>query len=261
MKGQFYPSNSAEIEKFITKCVDATSSKIHAKGVILPHAGYIYSGGVAAQTMSRVIPKKKLIILGPNHSGFGEFFSVYPGGLWRTPMGDIEVDSELVAGIIERGTEIKKDSLAHKFEHSIEVELPIIKYFFDEFTIVPIVCATASWDVYKKVGQQIFEGIKEVRGDVLVIASGDMTHYEPEAQARKKDSLAIESIVKLDEEELIARVKEKNISMCGVATIPIMLIVTKLMGATKAEVVKYQTSGDITGDYSAVVGYLGAIIN
>ncbi len=260
VSGQFYPKTSKGIKDFISQWVSSSPVKVSAKGVILPHAGYIYSGKVAVVTCARILPRKRVVILGPNHTGLGVEFSIYPKGLWEIPQGNVEIDEELAQEILHEGNFIEEDFLAHKFEHSIEVELPILKYFFNEFKFVPIICATASLDTYRKVAQQIYRGIKEKKEEILIVASSDMTHYEEDAQARKKDSLAIEAIINLDEVELLQRIRKENISMCGAAPVSIMLILTKLLGAKKVEVVSYQTSGEVSGDYSAVVGYLGALI-
>ncbi|MCD6228763.1 MAG: AmmeMemoRadiSam system protein B [Candidatus Omnitrophica bacterium] len=260
VSGQFYPKTSKEIEDFVSRLVVSSPVKVSAKGAILPHAGYIYSGKVAVVTCAKILPRKRVVILGPNHTGLGVEFGVYSKGLWEIPQGNVEIDEELAQDILRGGNFIEEDFLAHKFEHSIEVELPILKYFFKEFKFVPIICATASLDTYRKVAQQIYQGIREKKEEILIIASSDMTHYEEDTQARKKDRLAIEAITSLDEAELIRRVKRENISMCGVAPVSIMLILTKLLGARKVEVVSYQTSGEVSGDYSAVVGYLGALV-
>jgi hypothetical protein len=259
--GQFYPSNPRELERLISNFTPQVTTKVQAKGALLPHAGYIYSGRVAVTTVAKVSPKERVIILGPNHTGFGEEFSIYSRGKWRMPWGLVDIDEELASKILEKGSYIKEDTLAHRFEHSIEVELPILRHFFSSFKFVPIVCSTASLDMYRKVANQIYQGVKDTQEQVLIIASGDMTHYEPDHQARKKDRLAIESILHLDEEELLKRVKKENISMCGIATVSIMLSCAKLLGSKKAEVTLYQTSGDVTGDTSSVVGYLGVIVS
>jgi len=260
VSGQFYPGNASEIEKMLTQFKSNSPTKVSAKGAILPHAGYIFSGKVATQTVERIIPAKRVVILGPNHTGFGEDFSVYPEGSWITPLGEVEIDKELVEFFLQKNL-LKKDTLAHKFEHSIEVELPILQYFFKEFKFVPIVCNVASLEIYYKIAQRIYEGIMKAKEDVLIIASSDMTHYEPEETARRKDRLAIEAILNLDVENFLKIVKEENITICGVAPISITLILTKLLKATKAEVILYQTSADVSKDYTSVVGYLGAIIS
>ena len=259
--GQFYPLNPDDLKEEIERFSPKAGSKISAKGIILPHAGYIYSGKVAVSTVSRIKPKKKIIILGPNHTGIGSTFSIFPKGEWKMPFANVKIDTEIAERIMAGSSLVKEDYSAHLHEHSIEVELPILQYFFGDFDFVPIVCGISGVEEYRQVSRQIYEAVKDIQNEILIVASSDMTHYEDDASARKKDSLAIESIVSLDEEELVKRVREYNISMCGVSPVFILLNCCKLLKANKAEVVLYQTSGDASGNYSSVVGYLGAVIH
>ena len=259
--GQFYPSNPENLKEDIERLKPKENSKVSAKGIIIPHAGYMYSGKVAVSTINKVKPKKKVIILGPNHTGIGETFSVFSEGEWKMPFGNIKIDASLARNIIGDASVIKEDYSAHLHEHSIEVELPILQYFFGDFEFVPVVCGISGINQYQEVANRIYKAIINMQDDILIVASSDMTHYEDDSSARKKDSLAIESILKLDEKELIKRVEEYNISMCGIAPVSILLHCCKLLKASKAEVVLYQTSGDASGDYSSVVGYLGAIVH
>ena len=261
VSGQFYPSKSEDIEKFLKQFDSKPQNMFSAKGIILPHAGYIYSGEVVAQTIKRIIPKKRIIIFGPNHTGIGKNFAIFSKGSWQTPFGDLEIDEKLVQRIINAGDKLVVDSIAHSQEHSIEVELPILRYFFRDFKFVPISCSLEKIDSYQAVAKQIFEAIKDIKNDILLVASSDMSHYEEDSIVRRKDRMAIESILNLDEEELIARTKANNISICGIAPVSILIACCKLLQANKVEVARYNTSGDISGDYSAVVGYLGAIIH
>ncbi len=258
--GQFYPHNPNKLKIMIESFIEKETSKIDAKGIIMPHAGYIYSGKVATVTVEKIRPKKRVIILGPNHMGTGETFSMFSRGEWEIPSGRIKIDEELAQAILNHSDLIKEDVSAHIYEHSIEVELPILHYFFKDFKFLPIVCSLSSLETYRKVAHHIFKTIKNIKDDILIIASSDMTHYEEDYRARKKDSYAIESIVKLNEEELLKRIKEKDISMCGVAPVSILIACCKLLKAKKATVTLYRTSGDITKDTSSVVGYLGAVI-
>lgn len=262
VEGQFYPSSQSSVEKLINSFKVEGRKKIAAKGVILPHAGYIYSGKVAVATIAKVIPQKKLIILGPNHTGLGKKFSIFPPkGFWQILEKKIAIDEELARKIISKGELIEEDATAHMYEHSIEVELPILSHFFGEFKFVPIVCSLSSLDIYQRVAQQIAQAIEDTKEEILVVASSDMSHYEPDAIARKKDRLAIEKIIELDEVKLNECVQENNITMCGIAPVSIMIHCVKLLKANKAEVILYQTSGDACGDYSSVVGYVGVILH
>jgi len=261
VSGQFYPSQKEELIKIIESFKPKKTPKIAAKGIILPHAGYIYSGRVAVTTIHEVLPKKRLIILGTNHTGRGTDFSLWAKGAWRTPLGQVSIDQDLAELILNKGDDIKEDYAAHMHEHSIEVELPIINYFFDEFKFVPIACKRADLETYERVSFQIVEATKKIKDEILFVASTDLTHYEPDLTARKKDRLVIESLVNLDEENLVKEVSKSNVTMCGEAPTAVLLSCLKSLGAKKSRVVLYQTSGDALGDYNSVVGYVGMVIS
>ncbi len=260
VRGKFYPAAKESLQGMIGGFLAKNPARTIAKGAIVPHAGYQYSGNVAVNTLAKVMPPKKVIILGPNHSGLGARFGVFPGGRWKTPLGEVSVDEELAGKLTKKSSLLVSDETAHQFEHSIEVIVPLLQYFFKEFTFVPICCQGASLGTYRDLAGQMADVIQREK-DTLIIASSDMTHYEPEAVARQKDRAAIESIVRLDEEELLSKAKKQNITMCGIATVPIMIACAKRLGAHKAEVVLYQTSADASGDSASVVGYLGAIVS
>ena len=261
VSGQFYPANKQSLLATIEELAKEKPSKISAKGVILPHAGYMCSGKVAAETVSKVMARKHLVILGPNHHGTGADFALWPRGKWSTPLGMVDIDEQLAQKIIDKGDIITEDYLAHKFEHSIEVELPFLQYFFKDFKFVPIACSAASLSEYREVAEQLYEALKDIKEEVLMVASTDFTHYEPDETARTKDRRALESIIELDDEELIKRITKENITMCGFAAVAPLIHCVKKLGARKAQVALYQTSGDTVGDYSSVVGYGGIIIS
>jgi AmmeMemoRadiSam system protein B len=258
--GQFYPQTDVSLRKMIKGLIDIKSEKQNAKGVILPHAGYIYSGSVAGLTLSKVDIKKTVIILGTNHTGAGKTFSIMTKGTWQTPLGDVKIDVELAESILKEGSLIEEDTLAHLSEHSIEVQLPFLQYLREEIKIVPIVISVGGIREYQQIAMDITNGFKKVGRSALFIASTDMTHYESKEHAEQKDRLCIDAILSLDEEKLFNIVGENNISMCGVAPTCVLLKVCKNLDAKKAGLVKYQTSGDISGDYSSVVGYAGMVI-
>jgi hypothetical protein len=258
--GQFYPETSQGIEEFIKPLSCERSLKISAKGIILPHAGYICSGKVAVAVVSKISSCKTILALGPNHTGLGSQFSLWAKGAWETPGGSIPVNEDLASAILTKKGPIIEDYLAHTKEHSIEVQLPILKHFLGDFSLIPIACSTANLKDYQEAARQIFEAIKEHKRDVVLLASSDFTHYEPDSVARKKDSAAIEAIVDLDERKLLDNVKAMNITMCGAAPIAILISCLKLLGVRKASVTMYQTSGDALGDYDSVVGYAGIML-
>jgi AmmeMemoRadiSam system protein B len=258
--GQFYPGSSDGLKKMIETMVDDRAEKVEAIGLVSPHAGYIYSGVVAGAVISRVKFKDTFVILGPNHTGRGKAFSIMTKGVWETPLGEVEIDSELGKLILASSSYLEEDHVAHQFEHSLEVQVPFLQYFKPDVRIVPIVLAHASGATYKKIGMELASAIKKSKKGVVILASSDMTHYEPHETARSKDRQAIEAILDLNEDELLKRVDEFDISMCGYAPVVSLICAAKELGAKKAELVKYQTSGDTSGDYSSVVGYAGILV-
>jgi len=262
VSGTFYPSSKEGIETLIKGFgIETPKKKLDALAIILPHAGYVYSGRVAAETAAAVNIRKKIVLLGPNHTGEGSPASIMAQGTWQTPLGPVNIDSKLAREILTKSQFLKEDSLAHRREHSLEVELPILKFFHPDFEIVPICLAVNDPNVLKQLGQSIAEAIKETgASDVLIVASSDMTHYEPQSQAVKKDNQTIQAILNLDDDLLLERVDSLNISMCGYAPVACMLSAVKLLGAKSAKLIKYQTSAAVTGDERAVVGYAGIAI-
>ena len=258
--GQFYPASASQLREMIEGMVDEAAEKEDVIGLVSPHAGYVYSGPVAGAVISRVRFKDTFIILGPNHTGRGKPLSIMTEGKWQTPLGDVEIDSELARHLLGISQHLQEDDAAHQFEHSIEVQLPFLQYFRPDIKIVPIMLSFASIDAYKEIGREMARAISETKREAVIMASSDMTHYEPQDTAAEKDRQAIDAILRLDEDELFRRVEQYNISMCGVAPVASLIAAAKELGATSADLVKYQTSGDTSGDYSAVVGYAGIII-
>jgi len=261
--GQFYPADPDDLSRLISSLKGKVVQKQDVLGVVLPHAGYIYSGGVATQTLAGINIKDRVILLGPNHSGNGPAFSLMSEGYWQTPLGNVEIDAQLANLFLNNSKYLKADTLAHIDEHSLEVELPILQYFKDCFKIVPITIKTEELGILKIVAADLAEVIikNNLLGSVMFIASSDMTHYEPQKNAERKDGLAIEAMISLDEDKLEAQVKQLGISMCGFAPVVVLLKLAKILGAKKGKLIKYQTSGDVSGDTSSVVGYAGITIN
>ncbi len=258
--GQFYPSSPSQLKTMIEGFVDEKAVKEEVIGLVSPHAGYIYSGAVVGAVMSRIKFKDTFIIMGPNHTGSGRPFSIMTEGTWKMPLGEVKIDSELGKQILATSSYLQEDFVAHQSEHSIEVQIPFLQHFKKDVRIVPIILAYAGGATYKEIGREIAKAIKDSNKEVVIIASSDMTHYEPQESAKKKDSQAIEAILGLNEDELLKRVRELDISMCGYAPAVSLISAAKELGTTGAELVKYQTSGDTSGDYSSVVGYAGIII-
>jgi AmmeMemoRadiSam system protein B/AmmeMemoRadiSam system protein A len=258
--GQFYPASATQLRAMIKKLVSEKAKKEEVIGLLMPHAGYPYSGPVAGAAISRVKFKDTFIIMGPSHTGLGKPFSIMTEGTWQTPLGEVQIDAGLSQKIAAASKNLQADTLAHQQEHAVEVQIPFLQYFKPDIRIVPIILASASADFYKEIGRAIAAVLKEPGQEAVIIASGDMTHYEPQATAERKDKDAIEAILALDEDELTRRYKGLDISMCAYGPAVSLITAAKELGAGGAELIKYQTSGDTTGDYSAVVGYAGIII-
>lgn len=258
--GQFYPSSPSSLEAQISKFIDKKAQKEEVIGLVSPHAGYVYSGAVAGAVMSRIKFKDTFIIMGPNHTGYGKPFSIMTEGVWKTPLGSIEIDSQLGKKILAESRNLEEDQVAHLYEHSVEVQIPFLQFLKQDFKIVPIVLSYGPRAVYKEIGKAIAKAIKDLKAEAIIIASSDMTHYESQESAKRKDTQAINAILELNEDELLNRIEKLNISMCGYAPTVSLISAAKELGAKRAELVKYQTSGDVTGDYSGVVGYAGIIV-
>lgn len=257
--GYFYPDAKATLQKDVERYLLKVPDKIKAVGVVSPHAGYPYSGPVAGATLSSVELKDTCIIMGPNHTGEGKPFSIMTEGTWRLPLGDCEIDADLAKSILGSSDYLEEDILAHKREHSVEVQIPFLQVLKGNVKIVPMVIADADVEVYRNIGRSIAGSVKGGYS-ATIIASSDLTHYEPYDIAVEKDKKAMDAIVNLDEEALMKTIREYDISMCGYAPTCVMLAAAKELGATKAKVIKYLTSGDTTGDYTAVVGYGGIAV-
>ncbi len=257
--GYFYPASSAELKSMLARYIDKNAPKEEVVGLLMPHAGYQYSGAVAGAAISRVKFKDTFVVIGPSHSGLGKPFSVMPEGTWKTPLGEVEVDEELARKIISLSRYAKEDYRAHENEHAVEVQIPFLQYIKPDVKIVPIILMGNGAEHYKEIGHAIARAVKELKREAVILASGDMTHYEPHKTAQKKDMAAVEAMLALDEDELTRRYESLPISMCAYGPVVTLITAAKELGVTGAELVKYMTSGDTTGDYDAVVGYAGVI--
>lgn len=260
--GRFYPAGKEALRRELSSYHRAAAAREDAIGAVSPHAGYPYSGPVAADVLGRIKPRGVYIILGPNHTGMGQPFGLSSASAWKTPLGDVPVHTALADEIAARSAYVRYDDLSHAGEHSIEVQLPFLQFAGDDFHFVPIVVSDATLDMYRAVGKELARAVTALglEKDVAIIASSDMTHYESSSSARKKDDIAIAAVLALDEASLIARIAEFDISMCGYAPTAVMLVAAKELGARSARLVSYRTSGEATGDHESVVGYAGIII-
>ena len=267
--GKFYEDSPSLLKKEVGAFIEEGLKKEKAIGVVSPHAGYVYSGRVAGAVYSRIIIPQTVILMGPNHTGIGKAVSVFPEGEWTMPNGAVPVNNKLAELILKYSKIASADYQAHLYEHSLEVQIPFIQYFSKDFSIVPITIMDTSPKTCQNLGEGIAKAILEQKkeegekvrnGDVLIVSSTDMTHYESHDSAKAKDKRAIDMIISLDPEGLHKTIKEYSISMCGFAPTVSMLYASRKLGAKKASLIKYMTSGEVSGDYGHVVGYAGIII-
>lgn len=256
--GYFYPKDPDALQEMIKEMVDPGADKKKAVCVISPHAGYVYSGKVAGSVFSSVVLPDRFIILGPNHGTMPIRIALMKRGVWETPLGDVPIDTRLAQLILERSDKIQEDERSHAQEHSLEVQIPFIQFFRQDISIVPITIGyTASYEDLVELGKALSQSIKSYEKDVLIVASTDMSHYVPQEEAQDKDFAAIKKILQMDAQGLYEVVRKENISMCGYQPTVAALISSKGLQAKKAELIKYQTSGDVSGDFLKVVGYAG----
>ncbi|NCO96502.1 MAG: AmmeMemoRadiSam system protein B [Candidatus Aenigmarchaeota archaeon CG1_02_38_14] len=265
--GMFYEIDPERLKKQIKGCFTRGLGKEKIqeqsfKACVAPHAGYLYSGPIAAHVYSR-IKKANYIILGSNHHPIGNKYAM-GSGEWKTPLGGVKVNKK-VAEQLMKCPLLKNDPISHQPEHSIEVQLPFLQYRFgNDFSFVPIAISNdyPSRDFLEEcriLGEAIADVIKKQKDDWIVIASSDFSHYVPYEYAYQIDKWVIESIVGLDEEEFFSRVQERDVSVCGFGGIAVCMVAAKKLGSKKGELLKYATSGDVIGDKNSVVGY-GSII-
>lgn len=258
--GRFYPQSAAQLRAQLKPLIDEKAEKKEAIGIVVPHAAYIASGAVAGAVISRIVFKDTFVIIGPNHTGRGLPFSIMTEGKWKTPLGEVEIDTKLAKQILETSQYLEEDAQAHEYEHAVEIQLPLLQYIKPDMKFVPIIVASATGDIYREIGEGIARAMKKLKKDAVIIASGDFTHYEPHETAQKKDAKAVEAILALDAGMLLERVKRYDISMCCDGPAAVLIGAAKELGANKAELIRYATSGDALGDFSSVVGYAGIII-
>ncbi len=258
VSGQFYPGNKNDLTDDIRRCfAGIRSNEKDVVGAVVPHAGYMYSGKTAACVYSTLPKADTFVILGPNHTGYGSPVAV-SGETWSTPLGEVNSDVEFIKALPRRI--IDTDEIAHKHEHSIEVQIPFLEYRFRDFNIVSICMGMQDEETALEVGNELSEAVKKVNKKIVIIASSDFTHYRPDKIARENDAYYIKSILDFDIPGFYRRLDERSASVCGYGPIAAMLAASKNLGARKATLLKYSTSGDITGDTSAVVGYAGLIV-
>ena len=258
--GQFYPGGKAALAGQVSSLMKAVQAKQEAIAAVCPHAGYIYSGQVAGAVYARLDIPKLVVILCPNHTGRGRAAAIMREGAWETPLGQVPINTPLANRIKEEAGLVEDDALAHLGEHSLEVQLPFLQQVRPDVEMVPLCLSHLNYPACQELGAALARAILAGKERVLLIASTDMTHYESQHAARQKDNLAIEKILALDAAGLHHTVISRSISMCGYVPTTVVLAAAKELGAKKAELVLYRTSGDVSGELDQVVGYAGIII-
>ncbi len=259
--GTFYPGRRDQLLKILGEMTVAKAQRKKALAVVVPHAGFVYSGPVAGAVFASVEIPPTAVILGPAHRGSRSLFAVQTDGSWLTPLGEAPIRTDLAALIVDRCPRAERDEEAHLGEHSLEVEVPFLQHLRADVEIVPVcVSHEAEYEDLESFGRGLAESIRAIKGEVLIVASTDMSHYVSQAAAERMDALAIRRILELDPRGLVETVIEKGISMCGFQPTAAALVAAKELGAGSAELVLYRTSGDVTGDFSQVVGYAGLMV-
>ncbi len=263
--GRFYPGDPddlrAEARGYLSQSTSTNKVPVRAVGCIAPHAGYMYSGHVAGAVFARVEIPRRCIVLCPNHTGMGRALAIMSEGAWETPLGEVPIDAELAEALKRGFPALQEDSAAHRAEHAAEVELPFLLLRQPELRFVPIALGTSQFEVLEQLGKALADVVAARNEPVMIVASSDMNHYESDAVTRVKDHRAIERILTLDPRGLFDVVTQQSISMCGFGPAVAMLTAARQLGAKSAELVKYATSGDISGDRDMVVGYAGVIVS
>ena len=272
--GAFYPENPEILKKTIEDCFlgDSGVGEIpklntfdgidYPINIMVPHAGYQYSGAIASHGYCNLVQNgfpEVFIILSPNHTGYGSEVSVFNDGEWITPLGNVKVDDEFANEIISHSDIATADFTAHLYEHSIEVQLPFLQYFSNDFSIVPITMGSQTFSASSDLAKAIFEASEELKKSYAVIASTDLSHFNNQEKANTVDGYVLEDIEDMNEFKLFEEVIQYNITMCGYGPVMTAISLSKMTDKNDCEILAYGTSGDVTGDLSSVVGYASGI--
>ena len=269
--GRFYSASEDGLRTEVRRAIpDTLGTPVRAIAAIAPHAGLMYSGGVAAAVYAELIVPPSVVLIGPNHSGQGPTISVFPEGAWVIPGGEVLVNRTLTNDLLHRFPSAQRDTMAHQFEHCLEVQLPFLLHGRNPLSsaavqIVAVVVGMAEPDLYCRLGEALASLIRHriMAGDPAptLIASTDMNHYESDELTRQKDRFAIEAIEALDGDRLYREAQTREISMCGLGPVLTVITAARALGATRASLRRYGTSADVSGDRDRVVGYAGFLIN
>ena len=260
--GRFYPDDPAELTRQIATLATRTEEPARpAIACLVPHAGYRYSGHVAGAVYARLKLPRRFLLVGPRHFPRGKAQAIVSEGVWETPLGRVEVDSELARELKSAYPQLSEDEVAHQTEHALEVQLPFLQSLAGDFRFVPIALGPIDYVQLESLGHAMAEVLRRRSESVLMIASSDMNHYESDEITRRKDGLALERVLELDAAGLFDVVQHERISMCGFGPVVSVLTAAGLLGAKQAKLVRYATSGDVNGDRREVVGYAGVIVD
>ena len=258
--GRFYPDDPGELRKTVASFILKPDSLLEAKAVVVPHAGYIYSGAVAGEVFSSVRLPRRFILLGPNHSGRGGLLALAPEGTWRTPLGTATIDAQMNRKLIAECPDLEEDASAHRHEHCLEVQIPFLQILQPEFTFSAICIRQMSLPVLEELGHAMAKVIASTEGSVMLVASSDMTHYESKEDAARQDKLAIDRMLAVDPPGLYEVVLDRDITMCGFAPAVSVLTACRDAGACQGHLIRYTNSGEASGDYDRVVAYAGIAV-
>jgi len=258
--GQFYPGDPESLRRTVQSFIQEPDSPLEAKAVVVPHAGYVYSGSVTGKVLSSVQLPRRIILMGPNHTGRGKALALSPCSAWNTPLGTVLTDSELNRLLMDACPALQEDSDAHLKEHSLEVQIPFIKTLQPDCRISAICIGISDYTILEKLGHAMADVIQSINEPVLLLSSSDMTHYESADTAARKDRQAIDRIIEVDPPGLYRTIIEKDISMCGFAPTISALVACLDMGASTGRLIGYTNSGEASGDYDSVVAYAGITI-
>lgn len=261
--GQFYPGDAGQLSTMVNEFIGKVKAKAPQRTLLAmaPHAGFIYSGAVAGMTLGAANLPSTLVLLGPNHTGMGQSLAVWSTGEWQTPAGSVPVAEDLAAHMLAADHRLQADTAAHLREHSLEVELPFLQALNSNVRVVPMAVAEPRLDVLLDVGRNLGGLLNAWREPVGIVVSSDMSHYVSHDNAKQRDSLALEQALALNPKGLFETVRREGISMCGVLPMTLGLAAALEMGAQKADLVAYATSGEVSGDFDQVVGYAGVLVS
>jgi AmmeMemoRadiSam system protein B len=260
VSGTFYRADARGLSAQVDAFLATREPRAPALGVVVPHAGYIYSGAVAGAVYARVEVPARAVVLCPNHTGLGRSrAALWPSGSWRTPLGEVAVDEGL-ATALAGAPGVEADLDAHRREHALEVQLPFLQRARPEVTVAPLCLAHLSYPECVRLGEALARAVTGVAPGALIVASSDMSHYLPARAARAADERALEPLLALDPEALYRRVHDEEITMCGIIPATVMLVAARALGARTAERIRYAHSGLVNGDEERVVGYAGVAV-